>query len=82
MFSMRSVIICSDEDEEQIRTMERNDGPRKAAALLLDLIHRKRVDYFVHFMQALRDNGYEPIAKEIEPAYTKTCKKMHVSGLK
>ena len=82
MFSARSVIICSDEDEEQIRTMERNDGAHKAAPLLLDLIHRKRDDYFVHFMQALRDNGYESIAKEIEPAYMKTCKKMRVSALK
>ena len=82
MFSARSVIICSNEDEEQIRTKERNEGPRKAAALLLDLIHRKSDNYFVHFMQALRANGYESIAKEIEPAYTKTCKKMHVSALK
>ena len=82
MFSMRSVINCSGEDEEQIRTIERNEGPHKAAALLLDLIHRKKDDYFVHFMQALRDNGYEDNAKEIEPAYIKTCKKMHVSALK
>jgi len=82
VFFARSVIICSDGDEEQIRTMERNDGPRKAASLLLGLIYRKKDDYFVHFMQALRDNGYEDIAKEIEPAYMKTCKKMQVSALK
>ncbi|KAI0210198.1 hypothetical protein LSAT2_005071 [Lamellibrachia satsuma] len=68
-----STECLSDVDEEEIRLRERNEGATIAADLLLERIHRRNEYYFLHFMEALRQNGYQRVVDEIEPAFSKAC---------
>ncbi len=68
--------VISDGDLEEIRQVNVNDGPKEAMFLLLDLIARKKENWFGTFMCALNDTDYGHLVKMIAPEFLDTgeCK--------
>ena len=57
--------ILSGKDAEYIRSKGRTDGRPNAVFEFLQLLPNRNVDWFGTFMEVLKENSYDDLAREI-----------------